>query len=63
MAVALDNDELKHLRRMLKSGEYDGADLMRAWLAIDELIELREWREKAFQAHPNIDRDIELLNT
>lgn len=60
MTVTLDNDGLKHLRRMLRSGEYGGADL---WMAIDglidELIELREWRDKAFQAHPNIDIDIE----
>lgn len=63
MAVVLDNDGLKHLRRMLRSGEYSRADL---WLAIDdlidELIELREWRDKAFQAHPNIDIDIEYID-
>ena len=63
MDVALDNDGLKHLRRMLRSGEYYGAYL---WLAIDELIdeliELREWRDKAFQAHPNIDIDIEHID-
>ena len=27
----------------------------------NELLELRAWREKAFLAHPNIDRDIEAL--
>lgn len=42
MTVALDNDELRHLIVMLKSGEYSGSDLMRAWIAIDELIEIRE---------------------
>lgn len=61
MAVSLDNEELKHLRRLLKSGEYSGADLMRAWLAIDELIELREWKEKAFKVHPNIDIDMHFI--
>ena len=45
----------------LKQGDYDGTDLMKAWLAIDELVELREWRDKAFEAHPNLDMDIERL--
>lgn len=58
----MTNDELKFLRTKLKQGEYDGVDIMTAWLAIDELLELRNWRDKAFEAHPNIDRDIELLN-
>jgi hypothetical protein len=35
--------------------------IMRAWLAIDELRELRVWRDKAFKAHPNLDLDIEAL--
>ena len=61
MPVALDDGELAFLRTKLKNGEYDGADIMHAWLAIDELRQLRSWRDKAFQAHPNIDRDIELL--
>ena len=52
---------LSVLRSNLKSGEYDGVDIMKAWLAIDELIELRDWRSKAFDAHPNIDIDIEQL--
>ena len=56
-------EELKVLRMRLKSGEYDGAHIMQAWVAIDELIELREFREKAFDAHPNIDLDIENLQT
>lgn len=54
MAVALDNDGLKYLRRLLKSGEYEGGDLMRAWLAIDELIELRNFRDKVLKLHPDI---------
>ena len=35
---------------------------MQAWLAIDELLELRSWREKAFNVHPNIDADINALD-
>ena len=54
-------EELKVLIMRLKSGEYDGVHIMQAWVAIDELIELREFREKAFDAHPNIDLDIEGL--
>lgn len=45
----------------LKNGEHDGMDIMHARSAIDELRELRAWRDKAFQAHPNLDRDIEAL--
>lgn len=59
MAVALNNDELKQLRRALKIGEYDGVDLMHAWLAIDELIELREWRDKISQSNQGIHVDTE----
>ena len=54
-------EDLSVLRSNLKSGEYDGVDIMKAWLAIDELIELRDWRSKAFDAYPNIDIDIEQL--
>ena len=61
MAVALDDDGLLLLRMSLKQGEYNGVDIMHAWLAIDELRELRSWREKAFVAHPNIDMDIEAI--
>jgi len=57
----MENDELKLLKMKLKQGDYNGVDIMQAWLAIDELIELREWRDKAFDAHPNIDIDIEHL--
>ncbi len=56
-------EELQVLREQLKSGEYDGTSIMRTWIAIDELIELRGFREKAFQAHPNIDIDIDNLDT
>jgi hypothetical protein len=61
MAVALDDEELAGLRIRLKSGDYDGVDIMHAWLAVDELRELRAWIDMAFQAHPNIDLDIEIL--
>jgi hypothetical protein len=57
----MDSDGLKLVRMNLKSGEYDGTDIMAAWLAIDELIQLREWRDKAFEAHPNLDLDVENL--
>tara|TARA_R110001606_G_scaffold289137_1_gene437155 strand:+ start:2705 stop:2887 length:183 start_codon:yes stop_codon:yes gene_type:complete len=30
---------------------------------VKELNELAEWQEKAFEAHPNIDVDIENLET
>lgn len=66
--IAIDNGfctttqtELQFLRTKLKTGEYDGVDIMQAWLAIDELMALREWQNKAFEAHPNLDLDIENL--
>ena len=59
----MDTDELQFLRTKLKQGEYDGADIMRAWLAIDEMLALREWRDKAFEVHPNLDLDVEALET
>lgn len=31
-------DDLESLRVRLKSGEYDGTDVMQAWLAVDALI-------------------------
>ena len=67
MILALSNDvDLNHLVTLLKSGEYDGTDIMHAWIAMGELMELRrenkelkEFRDSAFDAHPNIDVDIE----
>lgn len=35
-----DND-LTLLRHKLKQGDYDGADIMATWIAIDELLQLR----------------------
>jgi hypothetical protein len=61
MPVALDDNGLAFLRTKLKTGEYDGADIMQAWIALDELRELRAWRDKAFEVHPNLDIDIEAL--
>ena len=61
MSVALDDAGLDFLRTKLKNGEYDGVDIMHARLAVDELRELRAWRDKAFQAHPNLDLDIDAL--
>jgi len=34
----MDVEELKALRARLKSGEYDGVDIMNAGIAIDDLI-------------------------
>lgn len=34
--------ELRLLRTKLKTGEYDGKDIMDAWIALDELILLRQ---------------------
>lgn len=38
----MSEDDLRFLRTKLKSGEYDGADIMQAWLAIDRLVESGE---------------------
>lgn len=61
MRVALDDQGLEFLRIKLKAGEYDGADIMHAVIAIDELRELRAWRDMAFEAYPNLDMDIDAL--
>ena len=37
----MNKDELIDLQQRLKSGEYDGADIMSAWIAIDELMVTR----------------------
>jgi hypothetical protein len=37
----MDTEGLQALRTKLKTGDYDGADIMRAWLAIDELLAMR----------------------
>jgi len=57
----MDVEQLEFLITKLRSGEYDGADVMAAWIAVEELVELRKWRDKAFEAHPNLDLDIEYV--
>ncbi len=37
----MKDEELKVLRTKLKQGEYDGADIMKAWIAIDRLIKVQ----------------------
>lgn len=55
MHKSIAND-LIFLRQRLKSGEYDGVDIMLAWMAIDELIELRVQQEKSLaQTNPELD--------
>lgn len=58
MSIDLNNEELQHLRTKLKIGDYDGTDVMKAWLAVDELIELRDFVDIAFKVHPNLDEDV-----
>lgn len=41
MRVGLDNRKLAHLSHKLKKRIYDEVDQMHAWIAIEELIELR----------------------
>jgi regulator of replication initiation timing len=38
--------DLKFLRTKLKIGEYDGTDIMQAWLCIDRLIKLEDENEE-----------------
>ena len=45
----MNNSDLKFLRAKLKAGEYDGADIMRAWIAIDELSEQLARASDAFE--------------
>lgn len=35
-------EQLRNLRVRLKSGEYDGTDIMAAWIALEEYAELLE---------------------
>jgi hypothetical protein len=52
---------LLHLREKLEAGKYERKDMVPVWRVIDELIDLRTFRDQAFRAHPNLDRDIENL--
>ena len=58
----MDNSELTDLKARLRSWEYSGVDIKQACAAIEELIVLRTFRNKAFLAHPNLDLDIELVD-
>jgi len=35
-------EHLRHLRVLLKSGDYDGVTIMHAWIAIEEYADLLE---------------------
>lgn len=35
-------NHLEHIILKLKSGEYDGTDIMHAWIYLEELFEVRE---------------------
>jgi hypothetical protein len=37
-----NKEDLKLLRAKLKSGEYDGSDIMQAWIAVDELMKAND---------------------
>jgi hypothetical protein len=56
--------DLEVLRMRLKSGEYDGVHIMKAWIAIEELIQLREELEALKVSIPEIQGKaiIEKLN-
>lgn len=36
-------EELEELSIKLKTGEYDGTDIMKAWIAIDKLIIVKQY--------------------
>jgi len=38
----MNTDDLKDLVVLLRSGEYEGHHIMQAWIAIDELIKIKE---------------------
>lgn len=52
----MDDDGLAFLRTKLKIGEYDGADIMHAWIALDELMRLRREVE-SLRAAVKLGRD------
>ena len=56
--------ELDSLRNklILETGEYDRNDILKACLVIEELIELQQWQEQVYYAHPNLDLDIEFYS-
>lgn len=54
----MTSEQLQVLRMRLKSGEYDGAHIMQAWIAIDELIEARKENEKLKELLRDIKADL-----
>lgn len=55
----MNNEELELLYLKLKSGDYDGVDIMKAWIAIEELIKLRNFHDKALEIYPLLEIDVE----
>ena len=45
--------DLRQVRNNLKTGNYDGTDIMAAWIAIDELLVLREHRCEVGMENPD----------
>lgn len=38
----MNDEDIERVLLKLKSGEYDGVDIMYAWVALEELLVLRE---------------------
>ena len=55
-------ERLKATRVRLNCGEYDGTDIMTAWLAIDKLIELKESNKVLVEALNQIRKANENLD-
>jgi hypothetical protein len=55
--LALKDKALTDLRKQVEKWLEDNSD--KIYKLEQQLAECREWREKAFMAHPNIDMDIE----
>jgi hypothetical protein len=55
--------ELTDLKVRLKTKEFSETDILLAWLAIDELQYLRDFRERAFEVYPNLDMDLKTHDT
>lgn len=46
-------ERLRDLRVRLKSGEYDGVDIMHAWMAISDYADLLEQQSEELRPPPN----------